>query len=195
MLLPDALAGKQPPMDGKVFHRAAAKIDVPAAGLPACLSPRPQSSPMKGPRPPPTKDSPSDEDGGGEGPRGSPIDVPGAADQLRGALLQAAGGADVVDAQEAAAGERQAPAALALQQPPHHRPPPPPQPAAGRSGAAQQAHCTALPTVRAQPPRFHNKRARRRAPDQGWWPQVPRPMGSRYANHARTGGGGTGKMT
>lgn len=41
--------------------------------------------------------------------------MPGVADDVGGALLQAGGGADVVDAQEAAAGERDAPAALAVQ--------------------------------------------------------------------------------
>lgn len=84
----------------------------PPGTLPAAPAPCPPRFP---PAPPLTQRAAPDQDGTGERPGGGAVDVPRVADDVRGALLQAGGGADVVDAQEAAAGEGHAPAALAVQ--------------------------------------------------------------------------------
>ena len=82
-----------------------------------CPSPAPPCAPAPrgaGRRPRPTQRGPGEEDGAVQRPgRGSeePVRV---ADEVRGALAQAAGHPDVVEAQEAAAHEGQAPAALGV---------------------------------------------------------------------------------
>lgn len=63
----------------------------------------------------PTQRAASDEHGAGQRPGRGAVDVPGVADDVRGVLLQTGGRTDVVNAQEAAAGERDTPAALAVQ--------------------------------------------------------------------------------
>lgn len=113
---------------------------LPGSALPDPL-PLSRQAPRRGGRSaePLTQIAASDEHGAGERPGGGAVDVAGVADDVRGALLQAAGGADVVDAQEAAAGEGDAPAALTVQH--RHR--------QARSGARRLTDNTALPAAAA----------------------------------------------
>lgn len=93
--------------DGQgLLSRNAARHRRPAPSLP------PPPAPLHSA---PTQRAASDEHGAGQRPGRGAVDVPGVADDVRGVLLQAGGRTDVVNAQEAAAGKRNAPAALAVQ--------------------------------------------------------------------------------